>query len=148
MKPMAKTMQGINNREDWKKLIRNHWEILTGLTIFWAIMVGMLTYSFILNQGHIIYSLDDAYIHMAIAKNFSQHGVWGVTDKEFSSSSSSLLYSLLLSLIFLFGPNEIAPLIINLVFANFLIFEVYYILKERINLPSYASFSCLILFFR
>ena len=78
----------------------------------------MLFYSYLLNDGHIIYALDDAYIHMAIAKNFSQKGVWGVTDEGFSSSSSSLLYTLLLSLIFLFGPNEIAPLIINLVAAT------------------------------
>ncbi|MFX1503120.1 MAG: hypothetical protein ACFFDH_19325 [Promethearchaeota archaeon] len=106
----------------------------------------MLIYSIVyLNEGHLIYTLDDVYIHMAIAKNFSQYGVWGVSKKEFSSSSSSLLYSLLLSLIFLFGPNEFAPLIINLIFANLILYIIYYILKIRYNIPSYAVFICLIL---
>jgi len=81
---------------------------------------------------------------MAIAKNFSQYGVWGVTNNEFSSASSSLLYTLLLSFIFLFGPNEIAPLVINLVFANLLIYIVYSFLKKN-NLPSYAILLALIL---
>ncbi len=137
-------MQSINHRQDWKNLIRKYKELFAGLGIFWILMIVMLTISLILNHGHIIYALDDAYIHMAIAKNFSQHGIWGVTKKEFSSSSSSLLYSLLLSLIFLFGPNELVPLIINLIFANILLFEVNYILKERFNIPSYSTFICLV----
>lgn len=104
----------------------------------------MLIISLNLNDGKIVYALDDAYIHMAIAKNFSQKGVWGVTRYEFSSSSSSILYSLLLSLIFLFGPNEIVPLIINLIFANLLIIFIHFILKKN-GLPSYAILLALIL---
>ncbi|MFX1383361.1 MAG: hypothetical protein ACFFBP_13040 [Promethearchaeota archaeon] len=130
----------------WKKRVRENQEILASLAIFWVIMVVILIYSiFYLNEGHLVYSLDDAYIHMAIAKNFSQHGVWGVTKEEFSSSSSSLFYSLLLSLIFLFGPNDVAPLIINLVFANLIIFAVYYIVKMKYKLPPFAVFTCLLL---
>lgn len=131
--------------EKWKIKIRERWEIFGSFTVFWTIMILILVYSIIfLNDGHLVYSLDDAYIHMAIAKNFSQHGVWGITKKEFSSSSSSLLYSLLLSLIFLFGPNELVPLIINLIFANILLFIVFYILKIKYNIPSYSVFSCLL----
>ena len=131
--------------KDWRKRLKESWEIIASLAIFWVLMIYMLFYSYLLNEGHIIYALDDAYIHMAIAKNFSQKGVWGVTNEGFSSSSSSLLYSLLLSLIFLFGPNEIAPLIINLVSSTLLLCLVYYILKIKHNLPSYATFTGLIL---
>ena len=120
--------------------IRNNWALILSLFIFWLIMVILFILCLIANAGHFIYALDDTYIHMALAKNFSQHGVWGVTKFEFSSSSSSLLYSLLLSLLFLiFGPNELIPLIINLIFANLLICFVYYILKIKYNLPSYAT---------
>jgi hypothetical protein len=124
--------------------VKENWEFLTGLLIFWGFTIYMLIYSINLNQGNIVYTLDDAYIHMAIAKNFSQYGVWGITNDEFSSSSSSLLYTLLLSFIFLFGPNEIAPLVINLIFANLLIYITYYILKKN-NLPSFAILLALIL---
>ncbi len=71
-----------------------------------------------LNAGHFVYPLDDPYIHMAMAKNFSQHGVWGVTRYGFTSSSSSPLWVLLLSLVYLVtGPKEAALLILNLAIA-------------------------------
>ena len=125
--------------------IKKNKEFIWGLLILWLVIVILLINSLILTKGHLIYSLDDAYIHMAIAKNFSQYGVWGITRFEFSSSSSSLLYSLLLSLIFLiFGPNEVAPFVINLVFANLVLYIVYYILKIKNNLPPYAVLVALI----
>ncbi len=34
-------------------------------------------------QGEIIYPLDDTYIHMAVAKNFVEHHVWGITQYAF-----------------------------------------------------------------
>ncbi len=67
--------------------------------------------------GIFIYPIDDTYIHMAIAKNFSGSGVWGVTPYEFSSSSSTILWTLLLSFIFkLFGVNPMVPLWLNVIF--------------------------------
>ena len=83
--------------------------LLTGLT---------LNISINHNQGHQVYALDDAYIHMAMAKNFSQFGVWGVTRYGFTPASSSPLWTLLLSLTYhLGGVNPLAPLLWNLGFA-------------------------------
>ena len=130
-----------------KEAIKEHREFLFILAIFWGIIIFTLLYTISATNWHIVYSLDDTYIHMAIAKNFSQKGVWGITDKEFSSSSSSLLYTLLLSLFFLFGPHEITPLIINLVFTTLLLFVIYYILKIKHNLPTYAVLIGLTLIF-
>lgn len=75
------------------------------------------------------YTLDDTYIHMAIAKNIAQHGVWGVNPYEFSSSASSLLWPLLLAGIYwLTKANQYVPLILNLVFACLELGVVYFIL--------------------
>lgn len=53
-----------------------------------------------------IYTLDDVYIHMALAKNLALHGVWGVTPWETTNASSSPLWVALLALGFaLLGPQ-------------------------------------------
>src|SRR4051794_39850568 len=67
-----------------------------------------------LTQGHLVYALDDAYIHMAIAKNLALHGVWGVQAGTFSASSSSPLWTLLLAGWFrAAGVSDAAPLLMN-----------------------------------
>ena len=47
--------------------------------------------------GEPVYALDDVYIHMALAKNLAQHGVYGVTPFETTHASSSPLWVLLLA---------------------------------------------------
>lgn len=97
---------------------------------------GMVIY-FLFNSiidkcGMLTYCLDDAYIHLAIAKNLANHGIWGVTGYEFSSSSSSILWTILLTgWNILFGVNAYAPFIINLLFAMLLITFVHSIFKQN-----------------
>jgi hypothetical protein len=80
---------------------------------------ALLGFSLRLTNGHVVYVLDDAYIHMAMAKNLAGHGVWGVTPLAFSSSSSSPLWVLILAAIDrVFGPATTAPLLLN-VFSAF-----------------------------
>lgn len=67
------------------------------------------------SEGRFTYALDDAYIHMAVAKNLAQEGVWGVTAREVSSSSSSILWGLILAGTFaLIGVRDLAPFFLNL----------------------------------
>ena len=72
------------------RLIR-HWPILLALGIFAVTTVILWNLCQDKNGGQFVYTLDDPYIHMAIAKNVVRHGVWGVTPFQFSSSSSSPL---------------------------------------------------------
>jgi hypothetical protein len=97
------------------------------ILVLWGVFLILLFPSLKNNQGQLIYSLDDTYIHMAIAKNFSQYGVWGVTRHDFTSSSSSLLWSLLLSgCFFIFGVSETIPLALNLIIATLLLGIIFY----------------------
>ncbi len=77
--------------------------LLVGLACF---VVG----SAMLNDGHLVYTLDDAYIHMAFAKNLVTHGVFGVTRYAFTSATSSPLWTLLVALTdAIFGIHEATP---------------------------------------
>jgi hypothetical protein len=70
------------------------------------------------SSGMMIYPFDEAYIRMAIAKNLAEHGIWGLSPHEFTSASSSILYPILLAGCFkIFGPQQIIPILINLVTA-------------------------------
>jgi hypothetical protein len=65
-------------------------------------------------EGHLVYAVDDAYIHMAVAKNFARAGLWGCTPFHFSSSSSSLLWTFALGVAYrLFGVRDLMPLVLN-----------------------------------
>ena len=73
---------------------------LVGMTALLVSMVAVLAASWFRADRHFVYPLDDVYIHMAVAKNFALHRVWGVSPYEFSSSTSSPLYVLLLAATF------------------------------------------------
>ncbi|HEY0758648.1 MAG TPA: hypothetical protein VGD59_05255 [Acidisarcina sp.] len=84
-----------------------------GFLLFWA----AVTYHLCLRRtgGSYVYPLDDAYIHMSIAKNLVRHGLWGVTAYHFSSASSSILWPLLVAVIFkVVGVQVLVPLFLSL----------------------------------
>ncbi|HPC84022.1 MAG TPA: hypothetical protein P5234_11510 [Thermoanaerobaculaceae bacterium] len=63
------------------------------------------------NGGLLVYALDDAYIHMAVAKNLVEHGTWGTDPGAFAPATSSLAWPLLLAAVFaLAGPTDAAAL--------------------------------------
>ena len=67
------------------------------------------------SDGSVSYALDDAYIHLAIARNFALHGVWGPTPYEAVSASSSPAWTLLLaSSVRVLGDHAWLPLALNL----------------------------------
>jgi hypothetical protein len=85
--------------------------------VFFGVCLGYYLNVLLKTDSHYIYPLDDAYIHLAMAKNFALHDVWGVTRYKFSSTSSSPLFTCLLSgLIKIFGNSDQIPLYFNVIF--------------------------------
>lgn len=114
------------------------WPLWAALAVFGVLLVRMLLKVLDANDGYLIYALDDAYIHMSIARNFAEHGVWGVTQYEYTSSSSSPLWTLLLALTYVpFGANEISPFLLNIA-ASVLLLVAAYIIWRRYGVPRYA----------
>lgn len=114
-----------------QKLLVRYWPLFASLGILWIAIAVFFLQSLAGTQGHIIYALDDAYIHISIAKNLAQYGIWGITPHEYSSASSSILWTLLLSgIYYITGIHEITPLILNIIFASIAIAVAYFSLKN------------------
>lgn len=87
------------------------------IAVGFYLLLTMATLAAVLSKTHgtLVYALDDPYIHMAIAKNLSSHGVFGVTSHGFTSASSSIIWPLLLAVVYkLFGTSVVAPFIAQL----------------------------------
>ncbi len=109
-----------------------HWPLAAALTVLYLAVAACWMISLKRNEGRLVYALDDAYIHMAIAKNIATHGVWGVTRHGFSSASSSILWPALIALAYLaFGVNVITPLLLNILAATGLVVAGYVLLSRQ-----------------
>jgi hypothetical protein len=111
-------------------------------------VVGFIISNLKNNQNFFVYPLDDTYIHLAIAKTFSNYQIWGVTKYQFVSATSSPLYTLIISIfIKIFGNCVFIPLFINILFC-LLFFTVFYKTnKERLNDFMYVLTLAIITFF-
>ncbi len=92
--------------------------LLPALAVFLVSLAVALRIALRLTDGRLVYALDDAYIHMAVARTLASHGIWGCTPFHFSSSSSSLLWTFGLGVAYrLFGVHDLLPLVLNIGFA-------------------------------
>ncbi|HUW81246.1 MAG TPA: hypothetical protein VMZ31_00455 [Phycisphaerae bacterium] len=124
---------------------RKHWPLISTVGLYWVIVAGLLLLSTCGTQGRLVYPLDDSYIHMAIAKNMALHHVWGVSRYEFASSTSSPLWTFLLAITYVaFGPNDISPLALNILFGTLLLLASYLFFAKYMT-GRVRVFVCLLL---
>jgi hypothetical protein len=98
--------------------LRRLWPLLLPLAVFLVSLAAALRAALPRTGGRLIYALDDAYIHMAVARTLATHGIWGCTPFHFSSSSSSLLWTAGLGAAYrALGAHDWIPLGLNIVFA-------------------------------
>lgn len=83
-----------------------------------------------INNGSFIYTLDDPYIHLALAENL-KHGHYGVNANEFSAPSSSILWPFIITP---FSSFEYFPLVINTIFAALTVFVFVKIINLSFDL--------------
>ncbi len=103
--------------------------------------------SMYMNSGLFIYVLDDPYIHMTIARNFVSSGHWAANGLDFSSATSSPLWTLIISAIFFVtGPFSIVPFELNILFGILCICAAYFILI-RFGLKRHLLFILMIFIF-
>ena len=115
-------------------MMKDNFPLKISIIVFLAAIFILLMYSLNRTNWRLVYALDDPYIHLAMAKNFSKHLVWGITKYGFTSSSSSPLWTLILSVVFfIVGTKEIVPFIINLILAIVLLYAIDKILKRYIS---------------
>jgi len=113
-------------------IIKKHWPLFAALALLCLAVFTTLMTSLRQNQGHLIYALDDVYLHAAMAKNIVQYGVWGMSRYGFTSATSSPLYTLLVALsFFLFGMKEAIPIIINIVLGILMVIWFHFVLRKE-----------------
>jgi hypothetical protein len=97
--------------------LAGRWPLLLSVAVFLASLLAALRAALAWTDGRLIYALDDTYIHMAVARNFASHGVWGCTPYHFSSSSSSLLWTFGLGVAYwLSRVRDWTPFVLNVGF--------------------------------
>lgn len=126
-----------------KRIFSDYWPLVAAVVSLWLAVGCFLIISLKGTDGHLVYALDDAYIHMAMAKNVVLHGVWGITRYGFSSTSSSPLWLLLLTACYYaFGVNGATPFILNVLFATAVCAAAFVVLKKR-GVGNIRLFVCL-----
>lgn len=75
----------------------------------------MLITTLVMTRGHFSYSLDDAYIHLALAQQIA-HGHYGLNASEPSSPASSVLWPFIIAPLSRTGLGAWFPPILNLGF--------------------------------
>lgn len=87
------------------------------IACLWALLIAELVALLTLNGGHLMYTLDDPYIHLALSENLLG-GHFGLNLKEVSAPSSSILWPFLLAPFTALGFVEWVPFVLNGVAAS------------------------------
>ncbi len=125
-----------------------YWPLVAAVIILWLAIAFLLYRSLSTQDGHFVYTQDDAYIHMAIAKNLAAHGNWGVSAGEFQSASSAPLWVLIVTCFYLiFGANVITPFLLNILFVTLVVVAAYFILRKQDLRPLFIFLTLLALIF-
>ena len=106
---------------------RSAYPLLGLFVILWA-LGAWTAYRFYAISGAdaLVYAVDDAYIHLAMAENVVESGVFGLTPLQFDFASSSPLWVLTLAIgRYVTGSSALLPLLLNVIGVHLLVFLLW-----------------------
>jgi len=123
------------------------WPLVFGLVVL-CIPIVLIVWTVIrYTHGVFMYPFDDTFIHLTIADNLLK-GYWGINPNEFSSASSSILYTLLLALFRFFSKSSLVPFVVNCLAGVVILIALHYWLrKHAINYMVQGVIFLLVIFF-
>jgi hypothetical protein len=101
------------------------------LGLWFAGAIVLILRSILLCDGHLIYTLDDPYIHLRLAQIILSGG-YGINIGEYSSPCSSIIYPYLLALTELAGFGILGPLVLNILAMALAVYVVGHILQDYV----------------
>jgi len=105
--------------------------ILCFVVVLYLVLSFRLLRADVAGTGKLTFPLDDTYIHMAMAKNIVQHGVWGTSPFRFASAGSSPGFILLLVGAYrLTGPTDWWSLVFSLGFGLLALILAWRMLRD------------------
>lgn len=93
-----------------------------------------------LNSGHFSYTLDDAYIHLALSEGIGNLH-YGTNPGEICSPSSSILWPLLLAPLSHLPIHHYLPLLLNIVFVFLIAGVLHALIRKYLKLSSNSAFT-------
>ena len=117
------------------------------VTLFLALCAIELAAIVTMNSGRFVYTLDDPYIHLAMAENI-RLGHYGVNPGELSAPASSIIWPFLLAPVARMSFAEFVPLCLNLLAAVATVLVFVRILKgplRRFERPADKWLACVLL---
>ena len=104
------TPEGIDERSAARD--SDLWRFIPYLAFVLAAVTELVAIGF-LNRGGITYTIDDPYIHLALAEHISA-GTYGINAGESAAPASSILWPFILSLFSKYGFFALVPCALNL----------------------------------
>jgi hypothetical protein len=92
----------------------DRYPLIAGVLAVVALELALILWT---TGGQFTYTLDDPYIHLALAENLARFGHYGINVEEYSSASSSIIWPLFLVPFFTVGLGVYGPLVMNVLFA-------------------------------
>jgi len=115
------------------------WPLVAALAVAAAVLAVLYARIVRVCGGELVYGLDDAYIHLTLARNLVEHGSWGINAGEFASTSSSLLWPALLAVLrAVTGIGTSAPMWISIVLVVVVLARANALLARRGGLPGWV----------